>query len=884
MALSGNEIRQKFLDYFKSKGHRIVPSSSLIPKDDPSLLFTNAGMVQFKQVFLGKEKRDYVRAATCQKSFRASGKHNDLENVGVTPRHHTFFEMLGNFSFGDYFKREAIIYGWDLLTNGFGLPADKLWVSVFETDDEAAEIWEREIGLPPERIVRLGESENFWSMGDTGPCGPCSEIHIDQGEHVGCGRPECAVGCDCDRYLELWNLVFMQYNRDASGEMTPLPRPSIDTGMGLERIAAVVQGKLSNYDSDLFTPILAHAGELAGVAYGQDPDKDISLRVIADHARACAFLIGDGILPSNEGRGYVLRRILRRAARHGRKLGLEGPFLHQVAQTVMAEMRGAYPTLYDSRAFVDKVILSEEERFGETLDTGLRLLSEAVAEAKARGDKALSGEVAFKLYDTYGFPLDLTMTIVAEEGLEVDQEGFDRAMEGQRSRSRAAWKGSGEQELPPALAELRAFGFKTEFLGYEGLEATSEIALLLVDGRAVEAVGQGQKAELITPKTPFYGEAGGQQGDVGTIEGSGGKARVLDTTKPGGELIVHHVEVSEGSLKKGEAVKLLVDPDHRGATAANHTATHLLHAALRQVLGEHVKQAGSLVSARRLRFDFTHFEAMTPEQLRQVERIVNQAIRANIELCTTVMDLEEAISSGAMALFEERYGEKVRLVEIPGVSKELCGGTHARRTGDIGFFKLVAESSVAAGVRRVEALTGGAAVEAVQALEDELGRAAAALKVERSAVAERAARLVSALKETERQVETLKARLAGAGSRDLLAEAQEVDGVKLLVTRVEIDNPKAMREVGDSVRERLGSGVAVLGAQAGNKALLLALVSKDLTGRFHAGNIVRELAPLVGGGGGGKPDLAQAGGQNPAGLDQALDRAKELLRELAGQG
>ncbi len=792
--------------------------------------------------------------------------------------------MLGNFSFGDYFKREAIIYGWDLLTNGFGLPADKLWVSVFETDDEAAEIWEREIGLPPERIVRLGESENFWSMGDTGPCGPCSEIHIDQGEQVGCGRPECAVGCDCDRYLELWNLVFMQYNRDAGGEMTPLPRPSIDTGMGLERIAAVVQGKLSNYDSDLFTPILAHAGELAGVAYGQDPDKDISLRVIADHARACAFLIGDGILPSNEGRGYVLRRILRRAARHGRKLGLEGPFLHQVAQTVMAEMRGAYPTLYESRAFVDKVILSEEERFGETLDTGLRLLSEAVAEAKAKGDKALSGEVAFKLYDTYGFPLDLTMTIVAEEGLKVDQEGFDQAMERQRSRSRAAWKGSGEKELPPALAELRASGFKTAFLGYEGLEAESEIALLLVDGREVQAVGQGQKAELITPQTPFYGEAGGQQGDVGTIQGPGGKAKVLDTTKPGGELIVHHIEVTEGGLKKGEAVRLVVDPDRRWATAANHTATHLLHAALRQVLGDHVKQAGSLVSAQRLRFDFTHFEAMTPEQMREVERIVNRSVRANIELCTTVMDLDEAIASGATALFEERYGEKVRLVEIPGVSKELCGGTHARRTGDIGFFKLVAESSVAAGVRRVEALTGGAAVEAVQALEDELDRAAAALKVQRSEVAQRAARLLSTLKETERQVETLKARLAGAGSRDLLAEAQEVDGVKLLVTRVEIDNPKAMREVGDSVRERLGSGVAVLGAKAGGKALLLALVSKDLAGRFHAGNIVKELAPLVGGGGGGKPDLAQAGGQNPAGLDQALERARELLQELAAKG
>ena len=881
MALTGNQIREKFLKYFESKGHTIVSSSSVIPKDDPTLLFTNAGMVQFKHCFLGQEKRNYTRATTSQKSFRVSGKHNDLENVGFTPRHHTFFEMLGNFSFGDYFKADAIRFAWELLTEGYGLPGDKLWVSIHDSDDEAEKLWISEVGFPKERIVRLGDKDNFWAMGDTGPCGPCSEIHIDQGEEVGCGEPGCAVGCDCDRFLELWNLVFMQYNRDESGKMTPLPKPSIDTGMGLERIAAVVQGKLSNYDTDLFTPIIYKAGELAGVKYSEELSTDQSLRVVADHARACTILIADGVLPSNEGRGYVLRRILRRGARHGRKLGIQGPFLHRVAHTVIEELKGAYPYLADSKVFIDKVILTEEERFGETLDTGLKLLADAARQARDKGEKTITGDVAFKLYDTFGFPLDLTMTIMAEEGMNVDEAGFDAAMEEQRSRSRAAWKGSGEEDLPPALINLKTTGFTTDFLGYEGLEAESEVAVLLVDGGEVDAVGQGQKAQLLCPKTPFYGKAGGQVGDVGLISGPEGEAEVLDTSKPGGSLIVHHIKVSEGQLKKGQAVKLSVRPQTRLATAANHTATHLMHAALRKVLGEHVKQAGSMVSPERMRFDFTHFEAVTFEQMQEVERMVNAWVAANIDLCTTVMDLDEAMKTGAMALFEERYADKVRVVNIDGVGQELCGGTHASRTGDIGLFKLVSESSVAAGVRRIEALTGAAAVEAVQAMESELLKAAAAAKASRSDLSERVAKLVSGLKESERQTDKLKAQLAGAKSRDLMDDAQEISGVKVLITRLQLDNPKAMREVADTIRDRIGSGVAVLGAEAGGKALLLALVTKDLTKRFHAGLIVKELAPLVGGGGGGKPDLAQAGGQNPDGLDEALAKAPEIIKAQA---
>ena len=879
MAMSGNEIRQAFLDYFAGKGHRVVASSPLVPRDDPSLLFTNAGMVQFKSLFLGREKRDYQRATTSQKCFRASGKHNDLENVGRTPRHHTFFEMLGNFSFGDYFKADAVVYAWELLTGVYGLNPADLWVSVHESDDEAERLWQSEVGVAPGRIVRLGDDENFWSMGDTGPCGPCSEIHIDQGPEVGCGRPDCAVGCDCDRYLELWNLVFMQYNRDESGQMTPLPKPSIDTGMGLERVSAVLQGHRSNYDSDLFTPIIAAAAELAGTAYHNDPETDTSLRVIADHSRAVTFLISDGVLPKNEGRGYVLRRILRRAARHGRKLGLDGPFLHAMAGVVIDQMQGAYPALAEARPFVKKVILSEEERFGETLDTGLKLLDEAVAEARERGEGTLSGEVAFKLYDTFGFPLDLTQTILAESDMGVDEQGFEAAMGRQRDRSRASWKGSGEQEMAAPLARLKSEGFKVTFAGYEHLSRDSEAALILVDDEEVDAAGQGQKAELVTPLTPFYGEAGGQVGDVGLVTWPGGRARVLGTAKPGGEMIVHQIQVEEGTLEKGQEVHLKVSTPDRAATAANHTATHLLHAALRKHLGDHVKQAGSMVSPFRLRFDFSHFEAMTPEQTKAVEQEVNAGVRENIELCTTVMDIEQAMATGAMALFEERYGDRVRLVEISGVSKELCGGTHAERTGDIGLFKIVAESSVAAGVRRVEAVTGAKALEMVHQQEAQLNQAAQALKSPAGEVAERVEKMLAALKQRDREINDLKTRLAGAGSgRDMLAEAREVAGVKVLAAKVEIDNPKALREVGDQLRDRLGSGIIVLGAAHQGKAMLLAIVTPDLAGRFHAGNLVKELAPMVGGGGGGRPDMAQAGGQKPEALDEAMAKVPELVQ------
>ena len=876
---SGHELRQQFLDYFARHGHRIVPSASLIPKDDPTLLFTNAGMVPFKKAFLGQEKRDYVRATSCQKSFRASGKHNDLENVGFTPRHHTFFEMLGNFSFGDYFKKEAIVFGWDLLINVFGLPADKLWISVHHSDDEAERLWQEEAGVPAGRIVRLGDEDNFWAMGDTGPCGPCSEIHIDLGPEYSCGKLDCALGCDCSRYLELWNLVFMQYNRDAGGKLNPLPRPSIDTGMGLERIAAIVQGKFSNYDSDLFTPIIAKASQLCGIAYGAGEDSDVSLRVVADHARACAFLIGDGIMPSNEGRGYVLRRILRRAARHGRKLGLEKPFLHLVTREVIEQMQGAYPEMNNALVFIDKVVLSEEERFGETLDVGLKLLASILDDLRAKGGKSLSGADAFKLYDTFGFPLDLTMTIVREEGFDVDEGGFANAMEEQKTRSRAAWKGSGEEDLPEALSALRSQGFKSAFVGYDDLTGESEIGLLMLASHKADILTKDQEGEIVTGRSPFYGTSGGQVGDQGFISGPMGKGLVLDTLKPGGDLIVHKVKVLEGSFTAGQRVRLEVDREKRLATQANHTATHLLHSALQKVLGQHVKQAGSMVSPEGLRFDFSHISAMTPDEMRQVEQLVNQAIWANYEVCTNLMSLQEAMRSGATALFEERYGEHVRVVEIPGVSRELCGGTHAARSGDIGLFKLLGESSVAAGVRRVEALTRQGALKFVQDQAALLEKLGAVLKSAPNELDERVQRLQGQVKDKDREIETLKTRLAqGGGGGDIMAELQQVGDFKRLIKEVETDSPKALRELADNLRDRMESGVVVLGARAEGKALLLAAVSKDLTGRFQAGNIIKELAPLVGGGGGGRPDMAQAGGTDVNGLKAALEKAEEIIR------
>ncbi len=692
-------IRKQFLSFFEGRGHTVVPSSSLIPFQDPTLLFTNAGMVQFKNVFTGQEKSAYARAASSQKCMRAGGKHNDLENVGHTARHHTFFEMLGNFSFGDYFKREAIEMGWEFLTSTLRLDTDRLWVSVFQDDDEAFDIWHRVIGLSKSRIVKLGAADNFWSMGETGPCGPCSEIILDQGKGVGCGKPDCAVGCSCDRFLELWNLVFMQFNRDARGEQTPLPRPCIDTGMGLERIAAVVQGVSSNYLTDLFQPLIRQVETLCGCRYGHDANTDVSMRVIVDHLRAITFLITDGVLPSNEGRGYVLRRIIRRAARHGKKIDLSGPFLSRSCGAVARIMHDAYADLADSQDYVARVVLAEEERFAETLDGGLRILQEEVKGLKQQGLKQLPGEVCFRLYDTFGFPLDLTSDIVAEEGLTIDEGGFHRAMDEQRERARKSWKGSRNEEVDAILKDGLLSGMQSAFTGYEATEATATALFLLKDGRSVSPAVAGDTVLLFTDTTPFYGESGGQAGDTGIIEGRDLTAVVQDTIRPLPDIILHRVLITSGTLSRGDTLHLQVDAGRRAATAANHTSTHLLQAALREVLGDHVKQSGSLVTPERFRFDFTHYSAVSSEELERVEEIVNRQVRQNHPVHTSLLPYQQALQSGAMALFGEKYGETVRMVTIDSVSSELCGGTHTARTGDIGMVKILAESSVAAGIQ-----------------------------------------------------------------------------------------------------------------------------------------------------------------------------------------
>ncbi|MGB5983779.1 MAG: alanine--tRNA ligase, partial [Desulfobacterales bacterium] len=722
--MTGNDVRRQFLEYFQRHNHRIVRSASLVPQDDPTLLFVNAGMVQFKRAFLGEEKRDYARAVTSQKCVRAGGKHNDLENVGYTARHHTFFEMLGNFSFGDYFKEGAIEFGWDLLTNGFNLSPEDLWVSIYLDDDEAHDLWHTNIGVPTERIVRFGEKDNFWAMGDTGPCGPCSEIHLDRGEAHGCGKPECALGCECDRFLEIWNLVFMQFDRDETGTLTPLPKPSIDTGLGLERMASIAQNVNTNYDTDLILPIIHFAAEMSGVGYGESTAGDVALKVIADHSRAAAFLIGDGILPANEGRGYVLRRIMRRAIRYGRQIGLNQPFLHKTAEKVYEIMAPEYPELGQAGAFIGNVIQNEELRFSETLDKGLRLLNDSLDELRAKGkltlpkmevtgsatvDDSLAqgtvpGDLIFKLYDTFGFPVDIVRDVVRDEGLELDMAGFDRAMAGQRAKSRSvvAFAHAGD-----AYKGLSASGFAPQFVGYDTLNCDSQVALLVKAGEAVAQAEPGDEVEVVTALTPFYGEAGGQVGDRGTLKITTPEGETLmeirDTLKDPTGLIIHKGRVKQGVLKKGSDVSLGVDPERRGATACNHTATHILHYALRQVLGEHVKQSGSLVAPARFRFDFTHFSQVSAQELEQIETLVNDRIRDNLPVEIQEMDAEAAFKSGATALFEEKYGDRVRVITLGDFSRELCGGTHTSRTGNIGFFQIVAESSIAAGVRRIEA-------------------------------------------------------------------------------------------------------------------------------------------------------------------------------------
>ncbi len=874
--MTADEIRKAFLGFFEERGHRVVRSSSLVPQNDPTLLFTNAGMVQFKRVFLAEETRDFKRATTSQKCVRAGGKHNDLEIVGKTARHHTFFEMLGNFSFGDYFKKEAIEMGWDLLIRQWGLPEEKMWVTIYLDDDESFHLWRR-IGVRGERIVRLGEKDNFWAMGETGPCGPCSEIVIDQGEGVGCGRPDCRVGCDCDRFLELWNLVFMQFNRDSGGQLQPLAKPCIDTGMGLERISAILQGVHSNYETDLFKPLFKEIEAFSQIAYGQDPRTDISLRVIADHSRAATFLINDGVLPSNEGRGYVLRRIMRRAMRHGKILGIEGPFLYRASSKVVDLMKEAYPELRETEAFVSKVIQNEEERFSETLNSGLGILREELGKLEKEGKTVLSGEVAFRLYDTFGFPLDLTAEILQERGISFDEEGFRVQMEQQKYKSKQAWQGMGEGKTKDAYRRLASEGMKTVFSGYEETQTESRILKLIRGDEIVPFAKEGDEIEVVTEKTPFYGEAGGQVGDRGVIFHEAFSLEVENTIKPVEGLILHQARVKRGAVKEGMEAVLHVDPDRRKAIALNHTATHVLQAVLREVLGDHVHQAGSLVAPDRLRFDFTHFAAMKEEELEQVEALVNQKIRENLKLETNIMNVEEALQTGAMALFGEKYGEEVRVVKISDFSMELCGGTHSSRTGDIGLFKIVSESGVAAGVRRMEALTGEGAYQFMKGLEKELLEIASSVKSVPGEVSSKIERLLERQRELERELASFHDKLSAQELSDLLPFVREIKGVKVLSAKVDGKDIKRMREFVDQLKGKVGSGIILLGGHSQSKVSLLLGVTSDLTHRFKANDLIKKIALHIGGTGGGRPDFAQAGGTDPEKLDEALKAIEDLI-------
>lgn len=874
--MTGSEIRELFLKYFEDNNHTVVKSSSLIPKNDPTLLFTNAGMVQFKDIFLGLEKRSCNRATSSQKCVRAGGKHNDLENVGHTARHHTFFEMLGNFSFGDYFKQEAIEFAWKLMTEVYKLPVEKLWVTVFEEDDEASELWQKVIGLPEERVLRMGEKDNFWSMGDTGPCGPCSELLIDQGEEFSCGKETCAPGCDCDRYLELWNLVFMQYDRDSSGKMTPLPNPSIDTGMGLERVTAVLQGVKSNYETDLLRGIIANVEEISGKTYGNNEDEDVSMRVIADHARAVTFLISDGVFPSNEGRGYVLRRILRRAVRHSKMLGIEEPCLYKITFRVKEIMQDAYPELEERIDFVSDVVKNEEERFFETIDRGLELLKVEIE--KHKGEKVIPGDVVFKLYDTFGFPVDLTEDIAGEHGLTLDQVGFEKEMEQQRTKSREAWKGDADGQLEPLYREFISGGLSSIFTGYDRTSDTGRISAIIKDGILVDSASEGDQVEIITDQTPFYGESGGQVGDRGTIESDKGVSEVLDTKKPIPGIIVHYAVIKKGSLWVGDKIELKVNKNLRHGVETHHSTTHILHAVLREVLGTHVGQAGSLVAPGRLRFDFTHHSPIDGKNIRKMEDIINERLRwddsINIE---TDVPYDDAIKKGAMAFFQEKYGDKVRVVSIGDYSVELCGGTHLKTSGEAGLFKIVSEGASSAGVRRIDALAGKSAWELMRGKEDTLTEASNILRVPESDIISRLKRLVEENESVKTELDTYKNKALSERAGDLMDNIKEVNGTKLLSVEVPGADPGQLRKVWDDVKSKIDSGVAVLGSKSNGKAFILVGVTKDLTNKFHSGNMVKELAPIIGGKGGGKPDLAQAGGENPQNLDDALSKAHDII-------
>ena len=866
-SMTSNELRQAFLDYFRERDHEVVASSPLVPGNDPTLLFTNAGMVQFKDVFLGEDQRSYKRAVTSQRCVRAGGKHNDLENVGYTARHHTFFEMLGNFSFGDYFKRDAIRYGWEFLTEVLGLPPEKLWVTVFEDDDEAADIWLDEMKIDPKRFSRMGEKDNFWAMGDTGPCGPCSEIFYDHGPDVA-GGPPGSPDEDGDRYVEIWNLVFMQFDRSADGKMTPLPKPSVDTGMGLERIAAVMQGVHSNYEIDLFANLIQAAADVLGVKN----DGNSSLNVIADHIRACSFLVVDGVLPGNEGRGYVLRRIIRRAIRHGKKLGYDGLFFHKLVAPLVEEMGDAYPELAKAQAHVEKVLEKEGRRFAETLDQGLEILEEAIGKLKG---KEIPGDVVFKLYDTYGFPVDLTADFARERGLTIDESGFEASMEGQRQKARDASKfGMSQGGSLKVDAE-------TEFTGYEGTDGACQIVAIYKNGKPVDSIAAGDDGAVVLSTTPFYAESGGQIGDTGILAESGRVFRVDDTQKSG-NANVHYGAVEEGEFRVGDGVEAIVDAERRQAIVLNHSATHLMHAALRKVLGDHVTQKGSLVAPDRLRFDFSHYEPVTAEQLAEIEELVNNEIRANRPADIRHMSYDDAMNSGAMALFGEKYGDKVRVLAFGDFSIELCGGTHVKRSGDIGVFKITSEGGVASGVRRIEAVTGKGALDWIDTNQRQLGEVAGLLRAQPEQATAKVEQLLKRNKELEKELAAAKQALVTGQATDHGDAVQEIGGIKVLSTRMDGADAKTLRDAVDRFKDKLQSAVVVVGSVENGKVRLAAGVTKDNTSRIKAGDLIKPVAEQVGGKGGGRPDFAQAGGTDPDALDAALKSVPGWVAEQLG--
>ncbi|MBJ2127530.1 alanine--tRNA ligase [Alteromonas sp. IB21] len=863
MTLSTADLRNKFIDYFKSHGHQAVASSSLVPADDPTLLFTNAGMNQFKDCFLGAEKRSYTRAVSSQRCVRAGGKHNDLENVGYTARHHTFFEMLGNFSFGDYFKKEAIEFAWNFLTKEIGLPKEKLLVTVYSEDDEAFDLWENHIGVPKEKIIRISTSDNFWSMGDTGPCGPCSEIFYDHGAHIWGGPPGTPEE-DGDRFIEIWNLVFMQFNKQTDGTMEPLPKPSIDTGMGLERISAILQNVHSNYEIDLFQNLIKSAASIVGT----EDLENKSLRVIADHIRSCSFLICDGVMPSNEGRGYVLRRIIRRAVRHGYQLGADDIFFYKLVSSLAKEMGDAYPELVDQLPVIEKVLRVEEEQFSKTLARGMAILNDTLETLE--GD-TVPGDVVFKLYDTYGFPTDLTNDVAREHDLKIDEEGFEAAMQAQRARAQQASNFGADYNSKLAIDHM------TSFTGYTDVEGQANVVELIADNAFVDTLEDGQEGVVVLDSTPFYAESGGQAGDKGVLRVANGEFVVTDTQKMGNAFA--HKGVVKGKVTKGDTATAAIDLANREAIKKNHSATHLLHAALREILGEHVTQKGSLVEAPRMRFDFSHFEAVTAQQLVEIERRVNQEIRANHTLATELMDLEEAKASGAMALFGEKYDEKVRVVTMGPFSVELCGGTHVSRTGDIGLFKITSEAGIASGVRRIEAVTGEQALEVVQAQQATLSSLSSLLKTDSQNVVDRVVSLQNQTKELEKALNSAKQKLASQQGADMLSNAVEINGVKVLIANLEGVEAKSLRSMMDDIKNRIGEGIVVLGVANESKVNLIAGVTKNLINKVKAGELVNFVASQVGGKGGGRPDMAQAGGDNPENLGQALDSVNAWLQD-----